>query len=170
MKKFIMLVLMCFVLSGCSLIPRMTFDTPNTLPQSTEKSKAKFKCSGKVIFNANGEVQSCSKGYYNYEELYNKQERKMTIVEKIKSMFNALVGSSFWIVLALIFLCPSLIGLVLGRLIEGTVGVTGKALRSTVTAISKAKKNGQNYTEELAKEHSKDKAVQKKINALRAEV
>ena len=42
MKKIIVLVLMCFVLSGCSLIPRLTFDTENTVPQQTEKSKAKW--------------------------------------------------------------------------------------------------------------------------------
>ena len=128
------------------------------------------KCSGKIAFNPDGSVQSCSKGYYNYEQNYNKVERKMTFTERVKSVINGFVGWGFWGIVLLFILCPSLIGMVLGRLIEGTVGVTGKALRSTVTAISKAKKNGQNYTEELAKEHSKDKAVQKKINELRAEV
>jgi hypothetical protein len=169
MKKIIMLVLMCFVLSGCSLIPRLTFDTENTVPQQTEKSKAKYKCSGKIDYYEDGRVKSCSKGYYAYDETYNKQERKMTITERVKSMINSLMGWGFWGFVLLLILCPSVIGLVAGRLIEGTVGVTGKALRSTVRAIKKAKRNGGNYMEELNKEHNKDRNVQKKINLLRAE-
>ena len=171
MKKFIMLILMCFVLSGCgSLIPNIKFGNPITTPESTVKSKLKEKCSGKIDYYEDGSIKSCSKGYFNYEENYEKQERKYTFTERVKNIINSFVGWGFWGIVLLVILCPSVIGLVLGRLIEGTVGVTGKALKATVSAISKAKKNGQNYTEELAKEHSKDKAVQKKINELRAEV
>ncbi len=169
-KKIIMLVCMIFTLSGCSLLPRITMDSPNTLPQSVRKAQGKDKCSGKILFYEDGSVKSCSKGYYSSEKSYNKQERKMTFTERVKNIINSFVGWGFWGLLLLFILCPSLIGLVLGRLIEGTVGVTGAALKSTVKAISHAKKNGQNYTEELAKEHSKSKAVQKKINELRADV
>ena len=160
---------MCFMLSGCSLIPRITMDTKNTLPQSLAKSKAKYKCSGKVEFNENGSVKSCSKGYYSYDETYNKQERKMTIVERIKGFINGLIGWGFWGLLLLMLLVPSLGGMIIGRIIEGTIGITGQALKSTVKAIGKAKKNGGNFMEELDKEHNKDKKVQRKINSLRAE-
>ncbi|KKM69422.1 hypothetical protein LCGC14_1450980 [marine sediment metagenome] len=169
--KNLILIMMCFILSGCgSLIPRITMGTPNTLPQSVVKSKAKTKCSGRIDYYENGTVKSCTKGYSGYDQGYNKQERKMTIIERVKSFINGLMGWGFWGLLLLFILCPSLIGMVVGRLIEGTVGVTGKALKATVSAISKAKKNGKNYTEELGRAHSQDKAVQKKINELRAEV
>lgn len=164
-----MLVAMVFVLSGCSLIPRVTFDTPNTLPQQTEKSKAKYKCSGKIDYYEDGSVKSCSKGYYAYDESFNKQERKMTFTERVKSMINGLVGWGFWGIVALVILCPSLVGLIAGRLIEGTVGIAGKALKSTVSAIKRAKRNGGHFMEELDRAHSADKKVQKKINELRAE-
>ena len=171
MKRYLILFLMVLMFSGCSsLIPRITMDTPNTVPQAVKKAQGKDKCSGKIEFYPDGSVKSCSKGYYSSEKSYNKQERKMTFTERIKSMINSLAGWGFWGLVLLLVLCPSLIGMVLGRLIEGTVGITGKALRSTVSAISKAKKNGKNYMEELDKEHSKNKEVQKKINELRAEV
>lgn len=170
MKKFILLICMTMLLSGCSLLPRITMDSPNTLPQSVVKSKAKYKCSGKIDYYEDGTVKSCSKGYYAYDEAFNKQERKMTFTERIKNIINSFVGWGFWGLLLLFILCPSLIGLVLGRLIEGTVGITGKALKSTVKAISKAKRSGKSVTEELAKEHDKSVAIKKKINSLRAEV
>jgi len=173
MRKYIVLFLMCFVLSGCSVLKSVVAPlTPvkNTIPQSIKKSKAKFKCSGKIDYYEDGTIKSCSKGYYAYDESYNKQERKLNWREKMAQFITRSSGYLIIGIILLLVLCPSLIGMVLGRLIEGTVGVTGKALKATVSAISKAKRNGQNYTEALAKEHSKDKAVQKKINELRAEV
>ncbi len=172
MKKWInlfVILLLTTHLCGCSFVPRMTFDTKNTVPQQTEKSKEKYKCSGRIDFHADGSVKSCTKGYYSYDESFNKTERKMTIVERIKSFINALVGSSFWIFMALIVFCPSLIGFVFGKLIEGTVGITGRALKSTVRAVNEAKNNGGQFMQELGKEHSKDVKVQKKINELRAD-
>ena len=113
MKKFIALFVMCLILSGCgSLIPRITMDTPNTLPQSVVKSKAKYKCKGRIEYYEDGTVKTCSKGFYAYDQGYNKQERKMTIVERFKSFINRLAGFGFWGFILLVLLCPSLIGLV----------------------------------------------------------
>lgn len=170
MKKLIIILAMVMSLSGCSLLPRFTFDTPNTVPQSTEKSKAKYKCSGKIDYYEDGRVKSCSKGYYAYDETYNKKERKMTWIERIKSFVNALKGWGFIGFVILLFLCPSLIGLIAGRLIEGTVGVTGAALKSTVRAIKRAKRNGGDFMDELDRAHRDNPKVQKKINELRAQV
>lgn len=169
MNKLILSIIFMFTLSGCSMIPRMTFDTKNTVPQSTTKGKVKEICKGQAQWDSVGNITSCSQGYYNYEESYNKEERKMTIVERIKSFINNLAGWGFWIFLGLLIFAPGVLGFVFGKIIEGTVGVSGKALRSTVKAIKNAKRNGGKFTEELSKEHNKDKKVKKKINQLRAE-
>ena len=165
MKKIILMLLMCFALTGCSLLPRLNFDTPNTVPQSVDKSKAKAICKGEAKFNEVGDMIYCSKGYYNYEEGYNKQERKMTIVERIKSFINSLVGWGFWGLLLLVILCPSLIGVVFGRLIEGTVGIAKKALDSTVRGIQKARKTDKPIDDALASEQDDD--VKKYIRSIK---
>jgi hypothetical protein len=152
MKKIIITLISCFILSGCSLIPKVNFDTPNTVPQSIDKSKTKDVCKGEAKFNESGDMIYCSKGYYSYNENYDKKERRMTIVEKIKSYINNLVGWSFWIFVALIFLCPSLIGVIFGRLIEGTIGIATKTLKSVVRGVQKARKNGEDLNIALSTE------------------
>jgi len=162
MKKQILMILFLSIgLTGCSLIPRITMDTPNTVPQSIEKSKAKYVCKGKLELNEDGSLKSCSKGFYSYEENYGKQERRMTIVERVKSFINSLVGWGFWGVVLLVILCPSLVGLVAGRLIEGTVGIAKKSLSATVKAIQNARKNGADLSVALATEQ--DTEVKKYI-------
>lgn len=60
-------------------------------------------------------------------------------VERIKGFINNLMGWSFWIVLALLFLCPSLLGVIAGRLFEGVYGIGTKAFRQVSAAIQKVK-------------------------------
>lgn len=156
MKKIFILICLSFFLTGCSLIPKINFDTPNTVPQSIDKSKAKSICKGKAKFNEQGDMIYCSKGYYSYSEGYQKKERKMTIIERIKSFINNLVGWSFWIFVALIILCPSLLGMIIGRILEATIGISGKALRSTITAIQKVRKQGKPIDDALSSEQDKD--------------
>ena len=155
-KYIIMLLLICFTLTGCSLIPRLTFDTKNTVPQSVEKSKAKAICKGEAKFNEVGEITYCSSGYYKYNEGYQKVERKMTIVERIKSFINGLMGWGFWGLLLLVILVPGLAGGLIGRLIEGTIGITGKALKAVVSAVQKTRKNGKNLDDSLSAEQDAD--------------
>ncbi len=156
MKKIILLICAVFILSGCSLIPRLTFDTKNTVPQQIEKSSEKFKCSGKIEYYPDGTVKSCTKGYYSSQNIYNKQERKMTFTERIKSMINRLVGFGFWGVVLLFFLCPSLIGLILGRLIEATTGVAKSTLTAVSRAVQGARKNGKDLNIALESELDKN--------------
>jgi len=163
-KIFMLLLLICFTLTGCSLLPRLSFDTPNTVPQSVDKSKAKAVCKGEAKFNEVGDMTYCSKGYYNYEEGYQKVERKMTIVERIKNFFNGLMGMSFWIIVALLFLCPSLLGLIGGRLIEGTFGVATTVGKRLIKAIQKTRKSGKDLNDTLDAELDvKDKQYIRKI-------
>ena len=152
MKKLIMLILFSFMLCGCSLIPRITYDTKGTVPQSIDKSKVKEKCSGKAEWDELGNIKSCSKGYYRYDEGYNKQERRMTIIERVKSFINNLAGWGFWGFVLLLILCPSVIGLIFGRLIEGTVGIAKKTLNSTIRAVQKARKQNTDLNIALSSE------------------
>lgn len=169
-SKMVGLILAMFLFTGCSLIPRVTFDKPNTLPQKTEKSQKRERCSGEAKYDPSGNILSCSKGYSLNENFYNKEERKTTLKERLINYMNGLIGWSFWIVIALLIFAPGLLSFILGKFIEGTIGVTGRALKATVRGIKNAKRNGGKYTDELQKEHDKDKGVKKKINQVRAEV
>lgn len=156
MVKIISLIIVCFMLTGCSLIPRLTFDTKNTVPQSLNTSKGKVVCQGEAKFNEQGEIIYCSKGFYDYSESYAKQERKMTISERIKSFINSLVGWGFWAVLILIFLCPSLLGLIVGRLFEGVYGMGAKAFKQVSAAIQKVKDTTPSLVDALEKSTDAD--------------
>jgi len=166
MKKIILLILILFVCSGCSLLPRVNFgQTPNTVPQQTEKSKKRVICKGEILLNLDGTVHSCSSGFQEYSENYSKQERKMTISERIKQFINNLVGASFWIFIILIIFVPGLVGTFLGRLIEGSLGMAKKALDSTVRGIQRARKQGKDLNDALSAEQ--DIAVKKYIAHLK---
>lgn len=155
-QYWVVILIISFSVSGCSLIPRFTFDTPNSVPQSIDKSKAKEVCKGKTEWDDMGNIKSCSKGYYRYDEGYKKQERKMTIVERIKSFINNLAGISFWIFVALIIFAPGLIGTVVGRIIESTIGITGKSFRAVIRGVQTARKNGKDLSTALATEMDAD--------------
>ncbi len=156
-KKIICLAMLSMLFfSGCSLLPRIKFGTPGAVPQSINKSKAKGVCKGEAKFNDLGEMTYCSKGYYKYTEGYDKKERKMTIVERIKGFINDLVGWSFWIFVALLFLAPGLLGTIVGRLIEGTVGITGKSLKAIVRAVQRTRKTGKDLNDSLDAEEDSD--------------
>lgn len=169
-KKMIYITLICFFFSGCSLLPRVTFSKPNTLPQKTVKSESRVRCAGELKVAPNGKVISCTKGFYANEEYYNKEERKTTLKEKFINFISNLAGYGFWIFLGLLIFAPGVLGFVFGRIIEGVFGISKKALQSTVRAIKNAKRNGGKYTDELQKEHDKDARVKKLINEIRAEV
>ncbi len=162
MKKIISILFLCILLSGCAgIIPRITTDTPNTVPQITQKSKVKEICKGKAEWDEMGNIKSCSKGYFNYESGYNKQERRMTIVERIKSFINGLAGWGFIGLILLVIFCPSLIGVILGRFIEGSIGIGKKALTQISSAIQKVKDKSPELINAL--ETSTDEDVKKFI-------
>jgi hypothetical protein len=170
LKKYLILALLIIFTSGCSLLPRITFSKPNTLPQKTVKSESKVKCAGEYKTDKNGNIIYCSKGFYANEEYYNKEERKTTLKEKFINFISNLAGYGFWIFLGLLIFAPGVLGFIFGRLIEGVFGVSKKALQSTVRAIKNAKRNGGEYTNELQREHDKDLKVKKLINEIRAEI
>jgi len=141
MQKIILLLILCFSLTGCSVAKWITQpfkNTVSTVPQSIVKGKNVIKCNGDLTMSKDG-VITCSKGFYSYTEDSNTQERRITLKEKIIQFFNNLVGWSFWIVLALLFLCPSLLGVIVGRLFEGVYGIGTKAFRQVSAAVQKVK-------------------------------
>lgn len=167
MKKLFVILLITILCSGCSLFPRLTFSTPNTVPQSVDKSKVKETCKGKAEWDENGNIKSCSKGYYRYDEGYNKKERRMTIVERFKSFINNLTGWSFWIFIVLIFLFPSSIGFIAGRIIEGVFGLAKQALTSTVKGVQIFRKTGKDINDALSSEQ--DEKIKQYIRKLKEE-
>ncbi len=164
-KVLFLISFLTLFLSSCSMLPRLNFWTPGTVPQVVDKAKAKEICKGKTVMNENGDIISCSHGYFSYAENYAKKERKMTFVERIKNFINNLMGASFWIFVLLIVLVPGLLGTVVGRMIEGTVGITGKALKSVVAGVQKARKQGKDLNDALESETDND--VKKYIRELK---
>lgn len=170
MKKYIILITMCFVLSGCSLIPRITFDSKGSTPQQTEKSTVKDVCKGESKFNEMGEMVYCSKGYSAYAKNYEKKERKFTIAERVGNFINNILG---WGIPGLFIICVlfpgafTIIGAIIGRLFEGAFGMAKKALSSTVRAVQKIRKNGGDIDTVLAMEQDED--VEKFIKKLKDE-
>jgi len=191
MKRLIILFLICFMLQGCSFLKTISAPlqiTQNSVPQSTSKSKLKEVCKGKIEFDENGQMISCSKGYYNYEEAYNNQERKLKWNEKLGQIISKTAGWIIIIFIALFFFAPTTFALILGRVIEGSIGVTSKVAKTLVQGIAKGKQyvreNGTKYTVEerviyqkgvddmLQKisENITDQKVKEEINKLRAKV
>jgi len=165
MSKFLSLVVVLFMFSGCSLIPRITMDKAGVTPVSTVKSQKKEVCTGEYKVDQNGTIISCSKGYSNYENNYSQKERVLTLQEKIVNFFRGLVGWGFWAVVALVFLCPSLVGLVVGRLFEGVYGIGAKAFRQVTVAVQKVKDTTPTLITAL--EASTDEDVKKFIAAFK---
>jgi hypothetical protein len=141
MKKLILIALLVLPLMGCSVLTALTApfkNTQTTLPQSKIEAKAIVKCTGELSIAKDGTI-SCSQGYYSYTNDSNIQERKLSLKEKIVQYFDKLVGWSFWIIVALIFLCPSLLGLIAGRFVEAVYGIGTKAFRQVTAAVQKVK-------------------------------
>lgn len=165
MKKLIPLLLLSLLFfSGCSLLPRIQFGSPGTVPQQTERGKERIICRGELIQHRDG-TYTCTEGFQYYSEFFERKERRMTLVERIKGFINNLVGWGFWIFVALLFLCPSLIGLIFGRLLEATIGITGKSLRAVVRGVQRTRVQGEDLNNALDKEEDSD--VKKYIRKLK---
>lgn len=181
-KYLLILLILTFGLTGCSLLPRLTFEKSGVTPQSTVKSTKKESCSGEYKTNDKGDIVSCSKGYNNYENNYTQKERAYTLAERIGNFIRSLAGWGFWLLVLVVILCPGLIGWAIGSVFN----VAKAALTGTVKAIGNFKKNtpkiivnGQevddpNYVkavdallDELETEHSKDPGILKTISDIR---
>lgn len=167
MKKLFSIICLVFLLSGCNFLPRLNFDTPNTVPQSVVKGKVKEVCRGNATWDDLGNIKSCTEGYYRYDESYNKEERKMTIVERVKSFINNILG---WGIPGLIVICIlfpgafTIIGTLIGRFIEGAYGAGAIALKRVAKAIQNTRKRGVDLESSLKEElDEKDKQYIRKL-------
>ena len=169
MQRIFIIIVSCFFLTGCSLLPRLTFSTPNTVPQQIDKSKVKEVCKGKAEWDNNGNIISCSKGYYHYNQVYGKQERKMTIIERVKSFFNTILGWGIPGLIIILVLFPgafTLIGTFIGRFLEGSFGMAKVVSKKLMQAIQKVRKEGKNLEDTLEKElDQKEKDYIKKVKS-----
>lgn len=186
MNKLLPIIFLSFFLTGCSFLPRITFDRQGTTPAETEQSYKRETCAGVFTLNPQGDIISCSKGYQLNEKNYSKKERKYTIYERIANFFSNLKGY------LAIFLILSVIGVLMGAggavgvVWQNLFGVAGKGFKALVTGIQNGKnyvrENGTKYTDAerviynqgandmLAKiaEATTDEKVRKEINLLRA--
>lgn len=155
--------------SAMSIIPKFGSKT-QAVPMSEAKAERTVRCKGEAVVNDKGQVTSCTEGLYLDESSMNKKERKATLKEKFLGWLGNFEGFLFWAVIGSIVASMLGFGGLVGTIWSNVFGTATKALKSTVRAISRAKRNGGKYMEELDRAHSADSKVQKKINELRAKV
>lgn len=152
MKKLISIILLSFMLGGCSFLPRLTFNrTTSTLPMATDKSYIKESCKGQYRTDEQGLMTFCSEGYYRNENIFNQTERNFTAWEKIQNIFNNLLGWGIPILILVIIFVPGVLGWILHRFTSSSV----KGFKMLVEGIQDGKNyvrhNGTNFTEEQRK-------------------
>lgn len=188
MFKIILPIVLAVMLSGCSLLPRITFDKPGVTPQSTQKSSKNETCSGEYKVDSDGRMISCSKNYRNSENNYKQSDRKFTLGERIGNFFRNLTGWGLPLVILAIVFIPGFGGALLGFIFNNLFGVASKGFRSLVSGIQAGKdyirSNGDKYTPEEREiyvqgmkdlldkidEAIDDPAVDKEIAKLRTEM
>jgi len=189
-KNLILLVCMCFMLSGCSLLKIASQPFKNTVskvPEKVEKVERTLRCKGAITLDSLGRVTQCDENYYSYEKTFNQQERKLYFREKISQFILNAQGYMLWGIILCIVLSFSGFGWVIGGVFSVLRG-TGRVARDLVQGISKGKKyirsNGDKYTESERRvyqqalddmmkninESVSSKDSKKIINNLRAEV
>jgi hypothetical protein len=187
MKKLFLIAFLSILCTGCSFLPKLTFNNPSTVPQQTERSKAKEVCKGEATFNDNGEMTSCTKGYINYAENNDVKERSYTIFEKIGNFFANLKGIFGILIFVSIVLILMGFGGIVSTIWMNLYGVASKGVKALVKGIQNGKNyvrsNGNKYTEaekaiynqgandmlQKISEATTDKEVKKLINLLRVE-
>jgi hypothetical protein len=150
MRKIFTILLMCFMLQGCSLLKVVSAPfqaTKNSVPQSTEKSKEIIKCRGDLTINPDGSMV-CSKGFYKYETNSTQQDRKLNFRERIGQFIAHGAGYLVWGVVLAGVLTFFGFGWIISGFFNMVFGV-GKALRQVVKGVQDARKNGTDLTTAL---------------------
>lgn len=189
MHKLILISILSLFLSSCSFLPKLTMNrTTTALPVKTEKSEKSIRCSGDIILDNLGRVQSCTKGYSANESYYNQSERRFTLFEKIGNFFANLKGWFGILVIGSIILTLMGGGGIAVTIWSNIFGTATKGLKALVYGIQKGKKyvrdNGDKYSDVERKIYQQgandmlvkiseaidDKQVKKMINLIRAEL
>jgi hypothetical protein len=150
MFKYVLPIVLTVLLSGCSLLPRVTFDKPGVTPTQTEKSSKKETCAGEYKVDEHGNMTSCTKGYNLSEQNYKQADRKFTLQEKIANFFRNLTGWGFPLVILACVFIPGFGGALLGFIINNVFGIASKGFKSLVEGIQSGKEyvrnNGDKYS------------------------
>lgn len=161
--NILILMLLCFSLSGCSLLKIATAPlqtVKNSVPQQIENNVKKMKCAGDIKVLQNGDIY-CSDGFYLYESNSSKKERKLSWREKIGQFITNATGYIFWAVVISIILTVMGLGALVSSFWSATFSVGSKAFRQIVSAIQKAKDNSPDLIKAL--ESSTDEDVRRFI-------
>ncbi len=151
MKKILSILLMCFLLSGCSFLKIASAPlqvTKNSVPQSIIQSQAKMICSKNAVFNEDGLIISCGGKYYNYEQNKSQQDRKLTFWEKVNQMFTRGLGYIVWLVIISVILTAMGCGVLVSNFWQAVFG-TGKVLKQVVRGVQEARKNNKDLSTAL---------------------
>lgn len=143
MKKFIIILLSCFLLQGCSLAKTLISPfktTLNNTPQQTTISKDKITCKGEYKLDSNGNIIYCSKGYSDTSSNSEIKDRKLTLREKIAQFIAKGAGYLVWLVIIACILTFFGFGWVVSGIINSIFGV-GKVLRQVIKGVQNAKNN-----------------------------
>ncbi len=153
-KNVVLLLLIVFMFSGCSLLKIAASPFRNTVskvPESTEKSVRKVTCKEDIELDVEGRVIRCGKKYYSYEKNFSQKERKLTYREKISQFILNAKGYFLWFIVICVALSLSGFGWVIGAVFSVVRG-TGRVARDLVRGISKGKryvrKNGSGLSPE----------------------
>lgn len=154
MRQLIILIGLCLFLNGCSFLKIASAPlqvTKNSVPQSTEQSKAKIICSKNAVFNEDGIIISCDGKYYNYNQNYEQADRKLTFFEKIAQMASKGLGYVIWAVGISILLTMMGLGVLVGNFWSTTFGMGSKALKQIAKGIQKVKDSSPELIQALEK-------------------
>jgi len=143
MQKLILVLISCFLLSGCSLLKIASApfkSNVSTTPQQITKNTKQMRCKGEIEVKDNGSVY-CSDGFYLTESSSDQRDRKLSIREKIGQWIMGATGWIFWGVLISLILTATGFGWVVSAIFQGVFGL-GRILRQVITGVQKAKNNG----------------------------
>lgn len=157
MKKCIGVLLIVFLISGCSFLPRFTFDKPGVTPQKEEYAKVcHTKRNGLNFFG----IVQLGKLVTVCQTEKNKEERKFTLAERIANFVRNFFGWFIVICVILVFVAPGLLISLLG----GIMGRQKRALVRVVGAVQKARKNGKSLNDALDAElDNEDKVLIRRL-------
>lgn len=187
MYNLLLIGIVSLFLSGCSFLPRFTFDKPGVTPTQTERSYKKESCKGEYRVDATtGLISYCSRDYRNYENNYKQSDRAYTWKEKVANFIRNLTGWGIPLVILAAVFIPGFGGALLGFILNNILNIPAKGFKMLVKGIQDGKnyvrENGYNYNDAERKiyvqsaedmlskisEGVTDEKVKKEINILRS--
>jgi hypothetical protein len=160
MKKTLIILIICFMVSGCSALKMITAPftpTVSNAPQQTDKSYRYIYCQNGVEFDNLGNVVGCQGKYKSKEKNYSQSERKLTLWEKVKQHVYKFFGYYLIGMGLLFFFVPSLFWMIIQR--------QANAFKQLVKAVQRARKEKVELNQALSE--SMDESTKKQIVKLK---